>query len=231
MRNFTSASIIIPALNETYLLRQTVEIILKTCDKDDIKERAKDSGFNVAIIVNKKGKIFGHIADMELGIYVEDCPVYFDYPFTDEEYEEKLLEEIKATDDLKTIRRLANFSEYDYLERYFPLSTEETDFLDEVIKTRFKNKYTGSTNYSKKSTTSATITPYRPKEAVVDDAWEEGNGSYAMSNTPVDPEDWFSTEEMAILEGSFSKSIASMTDEEFRLNEELKNFFPNYIAF
>ena len=38
MRNFISASIIIPALNETYLLRRTVEIILETCDKDDIEE-------------------------------------------------------------------------------------------------------------------------------------------------------------------------------------------------
>ena len=38
MNNFTSVSIIIPALNETYLLRQTIEIILDSCDKDDIEE-------------------------------------------------------------------------------------------------------------------------------------------------------------------------------------------------
>lgn len=38
MKDFTSASIIIPALNETYLLRQTVEIILETCDNEDIEE-------------------------------------------------------------------------------------------------------------------------------------------------------------------------------------------------
>jgi len=38
MTKFTSASILIPALNETFLLRQTFEIILDTCDKNDIKE-------------------------------------------------------------------------------------------------------------------------------------------------------------------------------------------------
>jgi glycosyltransferase involved in cell wall biosynthesis len=38
MNMFTSVSIIIPALNETYLLRQTVDVILETCDKNDIKE-------------------------------------------------------------------------------------------------------------------------------------------------------------------------------------------------
>lgn len=38
MKKFDSVSIITPALNETYLLRQTVEIILETCDNDDIEE-------------------------------------------------------------------------------------------------------------------------------------------------------------------------------------------------
>ena len=205
-----------------------MQVFASSTDKDDIKERAQDSGFNAAIIVNKKGNIFGHIADMELGIYVEDCPVYFDYPFTDEEYEEKLLEEIKKTDDLKVIRKLANFSEYDYLQKFFPLSTEETEFLDEVIKTRFKNKYGG---YQKKSTT--------PKNNIVkkidyEDAWEKNDGEYfvpGVKDVPINPEDWFTTEEMAILEGSFHKSMAAMTDEEFRLNEELKAFFPNHMMF
>lgn len=38
MKRFDSVSIITPALNETYLLRRTVEIILETCDKKDIEE-------------------------------------------------------------------------------------------------------------------------------------------------------------------------------------------------
>lgn len=38
MKEFTSVSIIIPALNETYLFRKTVEIMLETCAKSDIKE-------------------------------------------------------------------------------------------------------------------------------------------------------------------------------------------------
>ncbi len=38
MNIFTSVSIIIPALNETYLLKRTFEIILETCDIIDIKE-------------------------------------------------------------------------------------------------------------------------------------------------------------------------------------------------
>ncbi|MEI6577960.1 MAG: glycosyltransferase family 2 protein [Eubacteriales bacterium] len=38
MKEFTSVSIIIPALNETYLFRKTVEIMLETCEKIDIEE-------------------------------------------------------------------------------------------------------------------------------------------------------------------------------------------------
>lgn len=38
LNKFTSVSIIIPALNETYLLKQTFRIITETCDKTDIKE-------------------------------------------------------------------------------------------------------------------------------------------------------------------------------------------------
>jgi len=38
MKEFTSVSIIIPALNETYLFRQTVEIMLGICEKSDIEE-------------------------------------------------------------------------------------------------------------------------------------------------------------------------------------------------
>jgi len=38
MSKFDSVSILIPALNETYLLRQTFEIILDTCNKSDIEE-------------------------------------------------------------------------------------------------------------------------------------------------------------------------------------------------
>jgi glycosyltransferase involved in cell wall biosynthesis len=38
LNKFTSVSIVIPALNETFLLRQTFEIILSTCNKTDIKE-------------------------------------------------------------------------------------------------------------------------------------------------------------------------------------------------
>lgn len=38
MKEFTAVSIIIPALNETYLFRQTVEIMLSTCTKSDIEE-------------------------------------------------------------------------------------------------------------------------------------------------------------------------------------------------
>jgi len=38
MKEFTAVSIIIPALNETYLFRQTVEIMLSTCAKSDIEE-------------------------------------------------------------------------------------------------------------------------------------------------------------------------------------------------
>ena len=38
MKCFASVSIIIPALNETYLLRKTIEIIFGSCNKEDIEE-------------------------------------------------------------------------------------------------------------------------------------------------------------------------------------------------
>ncbi len=38
MKEFKSVTLIIPALNETYLFRQTVDIMLGTCNKEDIEE-------------------------------------------------------------------------------------------------------------------------------------------------------------------------------------------------
>jgi glycosyltransferase involved in cell wall biosynthesis len=38
MKNHVSVSIVLPAINETYSLKQTVEIILRTCRKEDICE-------------------------------------------------------------------------------------------------------------------------------------------------------------------------------------------------
>ena len=45
-------------------------------DKKDIIERSEHSNYNAALILNKKGEMFGHIVDLDLGLYLEDVDVY-----------------------------------------------------------------------------------------------------------------------------------------------------------
>lgn len=208
-------------------------------DKKDIIERAKDSGYNAAIIVNKKGHIFGHIADMDLGIYVEDCPVYITYPFTTKAYEEDLLKEIKKCDNLDDIKEIANYSMEDYMEEMFPLSTVDKEFLDLVMKNRFQFK---TNNFGKKSQKKTTTSSTKPAtfiasdklENVFDDIvpFEDVHSNYAEEHGyPDDPKDFFSKSEWAIIERLPYISAAAMTDEEWRLQTEMDTLYPNYIHF
>ena len=77
MKDFTSVSIIIPALNETYLFRQTVEIMLGTCGKSDIEElilvlcdRTTDD------CVETAEKIKEEFKDYPINIYYQEKPFF-----------------------------------------------------------------------------------------------------------------------------------------------------------
>ena len=77
MPEFTSLTIIIPALNETYLFRQTVEIMLETCSKNDIEEfimvlcdRSTAQCVETAEIIKEK------YADYPVTIYYQKKPFF-----------------------------------------------------------------------------------------------------------------------------------------------------------
>ena len=204
-----------------------MEVFASSTDKKDILERANDSGFNVSIIVNKKGKIFGHIADMELGVYIEDCDVFTTYPFTTEQMETYIMNSIKESDCIEDIRELAYMDEDDFMKEFFPLSKENQDFLQTVVKERFKNAYTPyssnvAANKKKESNVKMEVVPLDTCGYGYDDhaSWQ--------SEMPEEAEDWFSTNELMIIEGAWYKGTASLTNEEFYLIEECKERFPNY---
>ena len=217
-------------------------------DKNDILERAKDSGFNAAIIMNKKGEIFGHIADMDLGIYIKKCPVYIDYPFYDSEFEDNQIKKIHATTDLKLIAEIIKEDMYDYMEENYPLTKEETDFLDDVIKNRFKSAVT-----TQKKSTSLNIIHNQPKglnkeydyyndddyDAAIDAYYNNSyNKEIALSleadleeredGYPVRAEDWFDEDEWKIIQESQFKSVMSLTELEHIILDEFETLYPGY---
>lgn len=199
-------------------------VFASTTDKKDIVERAKDAGFNAAVIMNKKGKIFGHIADMELGIYIEDCPVYVDYPFTQREYESKILEEIKNATTLDDVEKLLTFDNDDYMEMNFPLSQETKDFLEEVVKTRFQFVSYNYKNSSKNKKKETKIIPLSNDEY---DDWNhlltEEDDEYAQEMA-----DFFTPDELLKIPSLFDKSCAEMTESEWQLFNEVTTFYPYY---
>lgn len=194
-------------------------------DEKDIKERAAISGWNASLIMNKKGEIFGHIVDLETGIYVKKCPVTIIYPFTQEKYESDLIAKIKECDKLEDIKVLSRFSYDDYHNMHFPLTEEEVFDLEDTIKNKFKYK---RTNYGKSTTKTTTGKKNNPPvipihESVVnkylDDNVFEGN------EIPNNPYDWFSADEMATIKAAKYKKYQELTDFEFKLIEEYNTLY------
>lgn len=204
-------------------------------DKKDILERAKDSGWNAAIILNKKGHIFGHIADLELGVYLEDVPVEIEYPFSDEEFDNKLLEEIKKVDNLKDARTLLRFTDEEFFDMNNPLSQEDKDFLDSVIKDRFKNAktttYTSSKDDAKKKnggdgngtkTNGLIKTVDTSARTFIDEL--EVNGVEEIAE---DASDFFTEEELEIIYAALEKPQTQLTDTEWRLLVDYDYYYNN----
>lgn len=123
-------------------------VFASSTDVKDIKERAELSGFNAAIILNKKGEMYGHIADYDLGIYVKDVDIYIRYQYPEGEYESELLAAIKRATSLEDVHTLMKYSEWDYFEDNYPLSDSDKAQLDGYVATRFENVKTYGAGYA-----------------------------------------------------------------------------------
>lgn len=146
-------------------------------DFDEIVERAETSGYNVAIIMNKKEEIFGHIADTQNGIYVEDVPIYYDFPFSNDYYEEYKMALIKECKTLKEVEDVMIFDEWFLLEEEYPFTQDEKNELDSQIKLKFKERYASytSNNKSNKANTQYTKKNY----------YNEYDNLYQLDNKPI----------------------------------------------
>lgn len=192
-------------------------------DEKDIKERAAISGWNASLIMNKKGEIFGHIVDLETGIYVKKCPVTIIYPFTAEKYEADLMAKIKECDKLEDVKTLARFSYENYHDMHFPLSESDVYDLEDTIKNKFKYK---RGNYGKSTTTTTTKSTGKKNNPPVIPIHESVVNKYLDDNVfegnevPSNPYDWFSMDEMQTIQDARLKSYHDMTEYEFKLIEE-----------
>lgn len=109
-------------------------------DEKEILKRAETSGYNVALIHNKKGKIFCHIVDYDSGLYLSELDVEYYFPFSNEEYEAEKLTSVKEAETIEEVEEIMNFSEWDYMEEFYGLEQEELEFLEEeVVVKRFTN--------------------------------------------------------------------------------------------
>lgn len=126
-------------------------------DVSEIKERGLMS-YNAAIIRNKKGEMFGHIADSEKELYVQNVPIEIEYGDPEEMkaiFESFIAESIKEIVDsgeysYSKIKEITDISYKDFCIEYLSkdsLSDEEKKELDEVINKKFKSisyQYGGS---------------------------------------------------------------------------------------
>lgn len=193
-------------------------------DDKDIVERAKDCGYNVALIMNKKGEIYGHIADTTIGIHVKDVDVFINYPFEEDEYEDSLMEQIKKAETLAEVQILARFSMHEYFEMYYPLSSEEEFELDTIIKERFKTK---SYNYGKKNNVPALPISNQAVKTFLDNKEievEEVDYQDVYGTGNKYPMDIYSQDEFFdYIESLHDKPIGDMTAEEWDLYDRYYN--------
>lgn len=131
----------------------SMKVFTSGTDERDILERAAHAGYNAAIIMNKNHDIFGHIVDIDLGIYLKNVDVYIRYP-EKMDYENQMLKLIKKEKSLDKIKDLLTIDEWDFFTLSYPLEDSVKEDLEKEIKTKFKSKATvvpmGKSNYSSK---------------------------------------------------------------------------------
>jgi len=115
-------------------------------DEDEIIERAKHSDFNAAIIINKKGEIYGHIVDLELGLHLQDVDVRIQYPHQASDLEDYVVSQAKKKLTYQDLKKLVNITNEGYFNLCYPLSDTRVDELNSYVKTRFKERLVGFYN-------------------------------------------------------------------------------------
>lgn len=170
-----------------------MKVFASGTDEDEILERAYLSGFNVAVILNKKGDVFVHVADYTNNTYATDVPFEIVYPFTHEEFEAYQLSELKFAETLKDAREILKYDVWDYYYDIYGLSKEDEQVLDEIVKTRFKSLFTPVKGYKSKSFgTAGFITPVKQTKKLsemTEKEWyemTEDEYGYHMYNNNID---------------------------------------------
>lgn len=214
-----------------------MSVFASRTDKKDILERARESGWNAAIIVNKKGEIFGHIADLETGIYVTKVPVYIEYPFTTDEYESTLYDLVQNSKNLEDVKTILRITDADYFDMNYPMTPELIEELENVIKDKFKSKYQHTSYNGNKygHNSNQYKDPYNKNgnlkpTVFLDNKNVTNKNIFEDSDLEEDvPEnqyaDWFTDDEMDIIYNAMEKSIGSLTDKEYKLLTEYDAFF------
>lgn len=202
-------------------------------DGKDIEEKTIVAPFNASIIINKKGDIYGHIRDKERNIYVENCDIIIDYPFTKQEMQAQIFEWVQEAADLEQVENAMFYNDFwEFFCEMYPLTQEEKDVLKQEMK-KFKsvpivNTFKSSKNTIKKSDTSweqpvlpygKTYQPYHPN---IYNDWEdiyEGDPIVDTDNAEL-AMTIFTDEEIAKLKVAENKSHLELTDEESLLIEQ-----------
>lgn len=206
-------------------------------DVKEIHSRAELAGFNAAFIINKKYEMFGHIADMDAGIYYKDVDIFVKYPFADDEFESQILKGVKKLKSLDEIRTLMTMTEWEFYVQEYALEDAEKKELIEAIRLKFSSPVSttyGST-YGKanqtewqknkeklenKYNTGKSIELKLPK---TENLFEDDDYMYDESAfTDVDPSNKVLTDE-EFFDYLCEKSYGDMTDEEW-------NWYESYIA-
>lgn len=183
-----------------------MKVFASGTDKDDIIARAKDSTYNAALIYNKKGEIFGHIADMERGLYLSDVPVFIQYP---EGLDERRLQSVKECETFSEVLKITKVSDWTFYKALYPLTEEEKFKYKEIIRTRFRYKSIGHN-----------IKPGFPSKSYTAPPVKSTNRS-----TGIDPDRLFSDDEFAIIEQARTKPFSAMTDSEWELVNAYNEFY------
>ena len=153
--------------------------------------------------------MFGHIVDLDLGLYLEDVDVYIEYPHSTN-FEQRLLAQIKKAKSLEEVIKLTKIDEWEWYNATYPLTKEETEQLDDWVKTRFKTaktSYYPNNNFKKKETKSITA-QYHQKAWWEEDDYDESQWSNYKPQQLIEDE----IDDALILEGYDKSKFISVDD-------------------
>lgn len=172
-------------------------------DETEIVERSLSGLFSASIIMNKKGDIYGHIADQEIGFFLKDVPVFIRYPYSNTEFEDGIMVLSKEANNYEELMEVVMMSESDFFDLLYPLKDADKKALDDIVKNRF-------------------IDAFRPLPMPKKGSWNTGNTAYGRSYpryggyvSPGYGVDWDEHDTKKMVEVPQQKGINEMTDEEY----------------